>query len=68
MDMTGIETSIVEELTIELNKETGFDVSILEVKVHNAYREVKQARNYPKSYKPEMIESDMEDYYSNIKY
>ena len=67
MDMTSIETSIVEELAIELNKEPDFDVAILEVKVRNAYREVKQARNYPKSYKPEVIEEDMGNYYSNIR-
>ena len=65
--MSGIEASIVEELTIELNNEPGFDAQILELKVRNAYREVKQARNYPKTYSDEVIEKDMDDYYTNIK-
>ena len=65
--MTSIESSIVDELTIELQNETDFNEDILTLKVKNAYREVKQARNYPKSYSEEMIAADMENYYSNIK-
>ena len=65
--MTSIESSIVDELTIELQNETDFNEDILTLKVKNAYREVKQARNYPKSYSEEVIENDMNNYYSNIK-
>ena len=64
--MTIIE-SIIEELTIELQNETDFNVDILTLKVTNAYREVKQVRNYPKSYTESMITDDMENFYSNIK-
>lgn len=59
--------SIISELTIELRNETDFSADILALKVDNAYREVKQARNYPKSYSEEMIAADMENYYTNVK-
>ena len=59
--------SIISELTIELQNETDFNADILALKVRNAYREVKQARNYPKSYTEETISADMENYYSNVK-
>ena len=67
MSKEDIIASIVEELTIELTKEVGFDAAILELKVRNAYREVQQVRNYPSYYKPEIKDSDMENYFSNIK-
>lgn len=59
--------NIIEELTIELQNEVDFNVDILRLKVQNAYREVKQARNYPSSYTDSMKESDMENFYTNIK-
>lgn len=59
--------SIIDELTIELQTEADFNADILALKVRNAYREVKQARNYPKSYTEESISADMENYYSNVK-
>lgn len=65
--MNNIETSIINELTIELKNEVDFDAQILALKVSNAYREVKMARNYPKSYTEEAISEDMMNFYSNIK-
>ena len=65
--MTSLETSIINELKIELKNEVDFDVEILTLKVSNAYREVKMARNYPKSYTEERIEEDMDNYHSNIR-
>lgn len=62
----GIEQEIIAELTIELQGDATFNVDILAVKVRNAIREVKKARNYPKSYTEEQIQSDMYDYFSNI--
>ena len=41
--------------------------TLLRAKVKSAYREVVQARNYPKSYTDSQIESDMVYYYSNIE-
>lgn len=40
---------------------------LLRAKVNSAYRDVKKARNYPKSYSQDAIEADMVDYYSNIE-
>lgn len=59
--------SIIDELTIELRNEVDFDADILALKVTNAYREVKAARHYPKTYSEASIESDMADYYTNVK-
>ena len=59
--------SIIEELTIELQNEVDFNVDILRLKVSNAYREVKLARNYPSSYTESMIEDDMDNFYTNVK-
>ena len=59
--------SIISDLKIELQNETDFNADILALKVNNAYREVKQARNYPKSYSEDMVIADMENYYSNVK-
>lgn len=67
MTQAELEASIVTELTTELNKETDFDADMLEAKVHNAYREVKTARNYPKTYPQSVIDDDMEEHYSYIK-
>lgn len=65
--MTNIETSIINELKIELKNEVDFDAEILALKVCNAYREVRMARNYPSSYSDESIAADMMNYYSNIR-
>ena len=64
--INNIEASIIEELTIELKNEVDFDAEMLGVKVRNAIREVRAARNYPKSYTEEMIIADMTDYFTNI--
>ena len=58
---------IIDELTIELQNEVDFNSDILALKVNNAYREVKQARNYPTSYTESMITSDMDNFYTNVK-
>ena len=65
--MTNIETSIINELKIELKNEVDFDAAILALKVSNAYREVRAARNYPKSYSEDRITEDMLNFYSNIR-
>lgn len=41
--------------------------NLLRAKIKGAYREVKGARNYPKSYSSEQIETDMLNYFSNIE-
>lgn len=63
----GIEQEIIAELAIELQGDATFNADILAVKVRNAIREVRKARNYPKSYTEEQIQNDMYDYFSNIR-
>ena len=41
--------------------------TLLRTKISSAYREVKRARNYPRTYSEALIEEDMENYYSNIE-
>ncbi len=65
--ISNLVAAIVADLTIELKNETDFDSEMLEVKVANALREVRMARNYPKTYSEERIISDLNDYYTNIR-
>ena len=44
-----------------------FSESLLRSKIESAYREVKRARKYPKSYTEADIEEDMQEYFSNIE-
>ena len=65
--MNDIEASVIADLTIELKNEVDFDAEILAVKVKNAIREVKAAKNYPSTYSEEKIANDMMNYYTNIR-
>lgn len=62
---------IVEELKAELSEDgEALDeaaLKLLNSKVKGAIREVRAARRYPMSYTTEMMESDMERLYSNVK-
>ena len=62
-----IEASVIADLTIELKNEVDFDAEILAVKVRNAIREVKDAKNYPSTYSEEKINADMMNYFTNIR-
>lgn len=63
----GLKAEILAELKIELKEEPNLDDQLLEVKVNNAYREVKAARDYPNWYTDAMIEADMAKFYTHIK-
>lgn len=64
----GLEQEIFEDLSAELSvSDENFNEDLLRPKVRNAMREVKRARNYPKSYMDSQIEADMYDYFSNIR-
>lgn len=64
----GIEQEIFADLSAELSvSDKNFNETLLLSKVRNAMREVKRARNYPKSYTDSQIETDMYDYFSNIR-
>lgn len=64
----GLEQEVFADLSAELSvSDENFNETILLSKVRNAMREVKRARNYPKSYTDSQIEEDMYDYFSNIR-
>lgn len=64
----GLEQEIFADLSAELSvSDKNFSETLLLSKVRNAMREVKRARNYPKSYNDSQIEQDMYDYFSNIR-
>lgn len=66
--IVGIEQEIFADLSAELSvSDKNFNKTLLLSKVRNAMREVKRARNYPKSYTDSQIETDMYDYFSNIR-
>lgn len=65
--MDELVSEIYDDLKTELDISEETDLSILLVKVKNAYREVRRMRNYPDSYEEEMIVKNMEKYYSNIR-
>lgn len=67
MTLDELQDEIVADLTIELSEDDDFSADVLAIKVKNAIREIKSARNYQNSYTDEMIEKDLEtNYYSTI--
>lgn len=63
-----LEQEIFADLSGELSiSDEKFSETLLLSKVRDAIREVKRARNYPKSYSESQIEMDMYDYFSNIQ-
>lgn len=63
----GLQEELIADLTMELSKEPTFDAELLSAKVVSAIKEVVRARKYPKYYTNEYINSDLVDYYSNIR-
>lgn len=66
MTLEELKENIVAELSNELSKDDDYDESVLESKVAQAIREVKNARKYPSYYTDVMIASDLERFYSNV--
>lgn len=64
--LSGLQNEIVNDLTTELTDDVGFNADVLTIKVKNAIREVKRARNYPKGYTEEDIAGDLEDNYYDV--
>lgn len=58
---------ILEDLKTELSLTKESDINILSSKIKNAVREIRRDRNYPTTYTDEMIASDLEIYYPNIR-
>ena len=65
--MSALSENILSELVTELSLTDNVDISALSIKVKNAVREVKRARNYPDYYTDKQIDKDLENYYSNIR-
>lgn len=65
--MEELMNEILEDLKTELSLKKDSDINILSSKVKNAVREIRRDRNYPVAYTDEMIASDLEIYYSNIR-
>jgi hypothetical protein len=63
----GLQEELLADLTEELKNEPTFNAEVLTQKVINAIKEVRIARKYPRSYTDEQIETDLYDYYSNIR-
>lgn len=66
MTLEEMKDMAVAELSTELSKDQDYDESVLEAKVNHAIHEIKVARKYPSAYTQEMIDRDMENYYSNV--
>lgn len=62
-----LKNELMDSLESELSKDAGYDALVLESKVDNAIKDVMRARKYPKSYTDEQKESDLSDYWSNIR-
>ncbi|EOS48312.1 hypothetical protein C810_01402 [Lachnospiraceae bacterium A2] len=66
--MLTLEYELLEDLKEELSAtDPKFKPELIKLKIKNAIREVKRARNYPKHYTESAIVEDLENYYSNIR-
>lgn len=66
--MSDITLALIDDLKAELSITDGnCNESLIEIKVKNAVREVRNARKYPESYTEDMIAEDLERHYSNIR-
>lgn len=65
--MEELQTEILAELKIELGVTLDSDIAILNVKLKNAMREVKQAVGYRPTHDDDFILADMKNYIGNIK-
>lgn len=68
MTIDEMKEAIVEGLTIELKSDPDFSQEVLSEKVDNAVNEIKLHRRYSQAgYTDTMIESDIAQFYSNIR-
>lgn len=58
--------AIYEQLMVDINPTRDGDAAVLLIKVKNAYREVKEVRNYPSDATETFIDSDMAHFFSTI--
>lgn len=66
--MDEMQTELITDLTEELTiTDANFNSDLLTIKVKNALKDVQRARNYPSTYTTEMIDSDIQKYYSQAR-
>ena len=65
--MEAMKEQIFNNLKAELSTDGMVNDDLLKAKIDSACIEIKSTRNYPKHYTDEMIDLDMEKFYSNIK-
>lgn len=66
--MDEMQTKLIADLTEELTiADANFNSNLLTIKVKNALKDVQRARNYPSTYTAEMINSDIQKYYSQAR-
>lgn len=66
--MDEMQTKLIADLTEELTiTDANFNSDLLTIKVKNALKDVRKARNYPSTYTAEMIDSDIQKYYSQAR-
>lgn len=66
MTVAELQDEIVDDLKIELQDDTDFNENLLEVKVKNAIREIRNRRGYPANFTEDRIVADLERLYSDI--
>lgn len=67
VDFSALQDAIVDDLTIEVGGDAGFNEDLLEVKVKNAIKDVMMRRNYEAtSYNEAKILADLNNFYSTI--
>lgn len=67
VDFSALQNAIVDDLTIEVGGDAGFNEALLEVKVKNAIKDVMMRRNYEAtSYNEAKILADLNNFYSTI--
>ena len=59
--------NLKEEILADVAQADLFSENLLRAKINSAYREVLRARNYPRTYSEAQIETDMQNYISNIE-
>lgn len=66
--MDEMQTELITDLTEELTiTDANFNSDLLTIKVKNALKDVRKARNYPSTYTAEMIDSDIQKYYPQAR-
>lgn len=67
MSIAKLQNEITEDIGKEISYSSCVSYTLIEIKVKNAIREVKNRRSYPSHFTEEAIARDLETLYSNIR-